>query len=239
MPAKNKSRKRRLAARTDPIPTKFQHPLADLVFVAGSGPPARQGRFLVRSAMVCEASDDLREAVHRQWRNGGKDRKPTIHFSNDDPEAFRVVLSAIHLCSSGVPRAPSVSDLYYIMLLVDKYRLKHCIRYWAPGWLRSVRKADPSESCAVLFIGWHLGDADLVDSLVKHWIRNAFNTRKGLATHRGHTNSHWAVMDDMEACREFSHVTRPFGGASQMLTRFALFPQDTSDVYDATSWSGR
>lgn len=58
----------------------------------------------------------------------------TVQLPEDDPEALRIIFHAIHGNFGNVPRALTLSKLYEITIMADKYAMTGSLRPWVSDW---------------------------------------------------------------------------------------------------------
>jgi len=85
-------------------------------------------------------------------------------------EPLLVVLNIIHGNFGLVPAKPTLSELYGILEVTNKYDMSGVSRPWAATWMESVREIymqDGANLPELIFIAWEPGDAELFDALTR------------------------------------------------------------------------
>jgi hypothetical protein len=96
------------------------------------------------------------------------DRERLASLPGDKSEPLLVILNIIHGNFGLVPPKPTLSELYGILEVTNKYDMSGVSRPWAATWMESVRDTymrDGANLPELTFIAWELGDAELFDTL--------------------------------------------------------------------------
>jgi hypothetical protein len=71
--------------------------------------------------------------------------KVEIPLSDDDPDAFTIILDIIHGRNRQVPREIDLELLSPISKLVDKYQMVEAVESFSNGWINAIEKFLPAE----------------------------------------------------------------------------------------------
>ncbi|KAK7430145.1 hypothetical protein QQZ08_003330 [Neonectria magnoliae] len=108
------------------------------------------------------------------FRESKPDKGPWIvSLPEDHAASMYVVLNIIHAKFSFVPRSPSMSFIYEIRALVDKYDMAQSLTPWYDDWTK-VLKAENIEDGPGLInattLAWDFGDQEYFTSLVNRLV---------------------------------------------------------------------
>ncbi|KAK8859641.1 hypothetical protein PGQ11_010375 [Apiospora arundinis] len=87
-----------------------------------------------------------------------------VTLPEDSPQAMSTLLGIVHAKFDAVPRPNgriTLTELYDITILTDKYDLAHVLKPWASMWLQCVWSptcVDPYSRMEQLWITWNMGD---------------------------------------------------------------------------------
>jgi len=134
-------------------------PHGDVILVIPSGnDPSAVARFQVNSGTLCLASPVFRAMLgpHSRFKEGTNLKLATIPsgqessgsgstpmelpLTDDDPEAFAVILRILHLDFDNIPTAMDLSadeekyKLYEAAIICDKYDMRHVLLFWLKMW---------------------------------------------------------------------------------------------------------
>ena len=135
-------------------------PHGDVILVIPSGNDlSAVARFQVNSGILCLASSVFRamlgpDSRFREGTNlklatvaGGQQRScPSstpmeLSLTDDDPDAFAVILRILHLDFDNIPNAMALSaedeekhKLYEVAIICDKYDMRHVLLFWLKIW---------------------------------------------------------------------------------------------------------
>jgi hypothetical protein len=104
---------------------------------------------LVSSKHMMLASPVFRAMLqHSRFKEGQElsaTGKVEIPLSDDDPDAFTIILDIIHGRNRQVPREIDLDMLSSISKLVDKYQMVEAVESFSNGWINAIEKFLPAE----------------------------------------------------------------------------------------------
>jgi hypothetical protein len=80
-----------------------------------------------------------------------------LDFREDDADALLVLLRIAHLDFVSVKKKMTISELYNVAILCDKYDCVHLIKPWVDEWVRDAGHQEGTEASKRLFIAWSFG----------------------------------------------------------------------------------
>ena len=143
---------------------EVMHPDADRHLIVGTG---RKVTFAVCASSMSKGSPVLKHMFRSPDANAAYSwpdpDKTEFELDEDDPDAFRVVLLAIHLRFNdlGERNISDIGTLSSLAVLCDKYDVAHLVKPWVQSWIRQAAESStPSE--------------DLVDDCTTPWLNVAY-----------------------------------------------------------------
>lgn len=119
--------------------------------------------FKVCSSALRRASKVWKSMLFGKW----SEAKPAqgdwiVELPEDQPRETEILLAILHGAFDSVPRTASLSRLYDILILADKYDMMHIIQPWAGPWAATIKKLDPSRLTGInqimrIHTAWELG----------------------------------------------------------------------------------
>lgn len=133
----------------------------------------------VLAANFASASPTWRQIIY-----GGKYPRPdtgkwVIEMLDDDSYGLGVLLSVVHYQFDTIPERPTISELYRIALVADKYKCVHLLRPYFKAWLDNLHRqlvltdSHTGEDNKVLYITWAAGDLRWFPKILHHVIGQA------------------------------------------------------------------
>lgn len=88
---------------------------------------------------------------------------------DDDPVALAVILEAIHLQATRVPRRVTIEQLVKLAVVCDKYDCAAAVKLWAETWMEPWSKCLTvgETQLGMLFVTWVFGQRNVFSSLTK------------------------------------------------------------------------
>ncbi|KAK3389269.1 hypothetical protein B0H63DRAFT_556466 [Podospora didyma] len=97
-----------------------------------------------------------------------------VSFPEDNPEAFIILLNIIHSRFALVPKSPSLSQLYDLLVLIDKYDAAHIVRPWVDDWMNAASApiGPDLDIYKAAYVAYELGNEKRLSSLIQHVVLN-------------------------------------------------------------------
>ncbi|KAK0706013.1 hypothetical protein B0T26DRAFT_861902, partial [Lasiosphaeria miniovina] len=137
----------------------------DLLLRVGSELEESEHRlFRVCSSALRRASPVWKKMLFGLWAEAKpKEGQWVVSLPDDPSTALEVILDIIHARFQCLPNTftPSLTQIYQILILVDKYDVVHVIRPCVKEWtktLESVTKIPASDRAARIHVAWELGN---------------------------------------------------------------------------------
>ncbi|KAF6821716.1 nuclear pore protein-like protein [Colletotrichum musicola] len=127
------------AAATSPIEDVRIDPDGDLILRAGS-----ELQDPAKSFLVCSSALRRSSAVWKTMLFGPfKESKPAsgaweVDLPEDNPSGLWILLHIVHANFRMVPRTPTLTELYEVLRLANKYDMISAVKPWAKTWLSVV-----------------------------------------------------------------------------------------------------
>ncbi|KAH6892337.1 hypothetical protein B0T10DRAFT_293357 [Thelonectria olida] len=159
----------------------------DLVLVVGAEVDEVEQEFLVCSTTLRRVSLVWKKMLFGCFM----ERKPAqgewvVTLPEDKAAPLLVLLNIIHAWFGAVPRDPSLSQIYEIMVLAHKYDMTRVVRPWAEDWLRAAAvKQDLKKGPDIVkltHVAWEFGDEQLFHKMANRLAFSCYVDEAGYLT---------------------------------------------------------
>ena len=131
--------------------------------------PEEQLECIVCSKTLSRATSVFKNMLYGPFRESRASSSAALSTQNwvvelpeDNPQAMKILLSSMHSQYEHVPTALSLTELYQVLLVCDKYDTIRMIRPWAQLWfLPHTPLAKSTGNEILMWIAWELGSENV------------------------------------------------------------------------------
>ncbi|KAK2016780.1 hypothetical protein LZ32DRAFT_635713 [Colletotrichum eremochloae] len=150
----------------------------------------RFGASLTKDLRVCSrtmarASDVFEKMLFGPFKESQKeDKEWVIELPEDNIKPMTTILAIAHCCHKKVPDSVTISELFELLILGDKYDMTHHLRHYLREWVPQTEDVDFGEDTLLLaWIARNLGAKELFEKAIieiaKHYPNTDFYPKEG------------------------------------------------------------
>lgn len=127
----------------DQSPKRDEVGAASLVSLTLDSSPKKETHMVVSSKHLMLASPVFKAMLGSTFREGQllkSEGKLVLDLEDDDPEAFTILLNAIHGRTREMPEKIDLKMLTQLSILADKYQILDAVRHYVSQWTRAILK---------------------------------------------------------------------------------------------------
>lgn len=154
-------------------------PDGDLTLVVGARIERTEAtKFVVESRILARSSPVLKRMVDGKFQESRSSQSVSepwvIELPDDKPSALAVLLQIMHLQFHAIPTALTISRMYDLMVLAEKYDMTRLLKPWSEDWWTSLLDSDESTKgkLQLMYIAWQLGEEETVQELSLEFTRS-------------------------------------------------------------------
>lgn len=117
----------------------------------------------------------------------------SVDLPEDATEAMEIVLNIVHGRFNLVPEKLSLSRLYDVLTITEKYDMTVITRPWARSWMQGVKHQ--TDNPFLLCVAWELGDAEVFEEMYRKMTYESTIDLKGRLVF-GHAGRVWKKGPD-------------------------------------------
>ncbi|KAF6829363.1 hypothetical protein CPLU01_08005 [Colletotrichum plurivorum] len=117
----------------------------------------------------------------------------SVDLPEDATEAMEIVLNIVHGRFNLVPEKLSLSRLYDVLTITEKYDMTVITRPWARSWMQGVKHQ--RDNPFLLCVAWELGDAEVFEEMYRKMTYESTIDLKGRLVF-GHAGRVWKTGPD-------------------------------------------
>lgn len=130
------------------------------------------------TSAVYSVRSSILESVSRIWKEELASQAANGNRSGDSAYGLDVIFSIAHYKFHDVPSIPSISNLYDVALVAEKFQAVHLLVPFIKGWVAGLPSQITSPGAAVdedktLVTGWLLGQAEWFSKILSNCAYNA------------------------------------------------------------------